>query len=1044
MSKLSKFKHNGKRLLALGCIPVIAITLTSCSSNVLEAPNPTSDYMSIGNYHVTNNELWDNLKWKAADLFSEYKEEVVLEDKLNDIKAVLSDKNDPNYNSYVKSLQNYIIEDVYDFSFSLDDHEDEIEDLLPATKKQDELEYADTTYVNYDLKGKISREDISNALANANYDALEPLYFIYYHDLASQLLALDKLNEEIKDKDDEDANDDDDDTIGYFSKSEIVTKFEDEYYNQGDADIIMIKFASEDEMNNTLRAFGIYVDDDKYYYLTDTPESYNEYVNYYDDFDFDEASTDEYFDLDASYGHSIILQLYIAMYNYIYPYRNPIYNMKDSSSEFTNSNTIDQRSVTKKIIDFYQQENLVNNADTDDTRINEIVAAAKSKAPEDEPNYISYTADELYDIDTSIYTYVYETLQTPDDNKYKDNTDSRYSTPSTSYSNGNYRYMIFKIGQDYTHVDMIDTTDPDKSYNPDLATDVKYQFICDYSENQEKNQAEYPLIDGKTLLENIKDDLRDEDLTETYISNNLTDCLAEVKVKIYDQAVEISYSVNNSDYTKTLSGAPDKNTLATFTYEDKTLNANIHNDEGTGLFDILEYRSGLTEAANILANKMMKDRDEYKNIPQDVIDNFYQTIEYVLAAFANDALASSGYPASIGKYNFLMLYYHTADLDEIVNDVFKISYVSQDILTNYSSDEVVSFFETFSTKAYNNYFNITAQKLSVYRDTDEDNEPDDVNVWKNEKISKDPNATDAPTYGEKALELIKLVYNLLSVSTDDHKSALTTIVDNYNSSSRYNPHEGGQFDVDLDNDNYYNPMGDEWDFSEYKKLGFVLSTEEVTVTNSTTDVDNTIKDALYNIYKSDGFKLNDNYPSSYLPEVSDTPIISDDSYNYFVITASSGPTSAKFESKDDEYGLYSNLYYMYNESLVKVDNVYNNTDILNNNQIKAYLLEYTKSQTSNLLPSAISNSISNYLSPVLTRFQDNGTQYEIIINYICHGDTSKLTFASDELKDRLDMTLEINKDAADSYIDYGQNAEVYDNFYSWWDSLTTLLSGGND
>ncbi len=1020
---MSKLKINGKRLLTLGFIPVLAITMTSCSQNKLDALDTNANYLTVGNYSVTTGEVWNNLKWDASSLFTEYKEEVVLQDKISQIKEVLADKNNENYEDYVSSLQNYIIEDVYDFTYSTEGHEDEIADLLPATREQNIKEYADTTYVNYRVD--MTRDAICTALRDENYDALEPLYYIYYHDLASRLFAEDKLNKEIEETN---AKADGEDNVGYFSKSDIVNKYEENYYNQGDIDIIMIRFSSEDEMNNTLRSFGIYVHDEKFYYLTDTPVSYTEYVQYYEDFDFEDANTNEYFDLDASYGHSIMLQLYIAMYNYIYSYREAIPNIKENeSSLFENNNIIDQRSVTKDLIDFYNTNNLVYDADSDNARLAQIVDGAKSESNE----YITYTAEELNDLNTSIYTYAYETLQTPTENVLYDNTNNRYSNTNSVYADGNYQYMIFKINQNLTDND-VRRVDGDNTYyyNLDLSTNEKYNLLT---------QDTYA-----NLLADIKADLFTEDLTESYITDYLNEELAKVEVNIYDQAIEISYSVNNSDYNKTLGKAPNNNTVAKFKYNDRTLNANLTNAEKTGLWDILEYRNGITAAANIIANKMAKDTEEYKNIPSEIVDNFYSTIEYLLATFANDGLSSSGYPASIGKYNFLMLYYHTANVDDIVNNVMKVSYVNQIVLTDYSSDEVINFFNNFTTKAYDNYFNITAQRLSVYLDINEDTEPDEIENWQNDTVQFNGKTT---TYGNVAKELINTIYALIESSSESHVDALTAIVEDYNSASRYNPHEGNRFDEE---DGYYDPIGSEWDFSAFKKLGFAISTEELSVTNSSTDVDVALKDGLYNIYNSPDFVLdlngNYNYPNAYLPDVEESCVEALDSYNYFVVTAASGPTSAKYEASDDTLSLYENLYYIYNEQLIKIDNVYNSNDTLNYNQIKAYLLEYLESQTSNLLPSDISDSITNYLSPVLTRFQESGTQYLIIINYICNGDLTKLTYGELSSYDntRLEEILTINKDAADEYVDYGDNADKYDNFYGWWDDLSTLLSGGNN
>ena len=88
-----------------------------------------------------------------------------------------------------------------------------------------------------------------------------------------------------------------------------------------------------------------------------------------------------------------------------------------------------------------------------------------------------------------------------------------------------------------------------------------------------------------------------------------------------------------------------------YTDEDREVRAYITTEDKTGLWDVLEYRNGLTIAANLISTKMIKDTEEYKSIPQDIVDNFYTTIEYLLASFANDGLSSNGYPSSIGKYN---------------------------------------------------------------------------------------------------------------------------------------------------------------------------------------------------------------------------------------------------------------------------------------------------------------------------------------------------------------------------------------------------------
>ncbi len=1031
MSKTSNLRLKGRRLLALGLTCLLTITLTSCSAAELELSNSSSTYLSVGDYSVTYEEVWNELRWSASDLLEDYKEYAVLQEYVDTIIDVLASPSNEDYDDYVFSLQNYILEDCYSLSFSLESHDDEIDEFSATEKKQYIQAYADTTYANYRVD--ITIDEIVSALTNENYDELEPLYTLYYLDLAARLYAEDCLAEEIAEADEEAAEDDDEDEIGYFTKSQIVTEYEDSFYNQGDVDVIMIKFASEDEMNETLRAFGIYVYDGRFYYLTDTPTSYNEYKRYYENFDFDEADTDEYFDLDASFGHSIILQLYIAMYNYIYSgyaNRGEIFNIKEGSIGFENNSIIDQRSVTQALIEYYQENNLVFDEESDDARLEVIIDAALEST--DDGEFITYTAEFLQDLDEDLYTYIYEELQTPTENELLDNTTERYATTSNAYSNddSNY-YLVFKIDQVRTDDDLIyyDTDGEIESvYNLDLSTDEKYELIAADS----------------TLLARIKENLTLEDLTESYISSCLEDALEYVSIKIYDQAIEIAYSVDNDDYSKTLSSAPDNNTVALITYDNddadvyNQVTVKLEGDEDDfmpGLWETLEYRLGITTAADLICTKMIKDSEEYKAIDEEVEENLYYTVEYLLAAFANDSFSDDGYSSEIGKYNFLMLYYHTADIDEIVSDHLKVSYVIQNVLTNYSSDLIVNFFQAFATSSYNTYFSITADMLSVYLDIDEDGEPDEIDNWEQLTVTWDD---ETYTYAEVAQMLINDIYTLLLSSTDDHSTTLEDLVDAYNSSSRYNPHEGDRWETD--SDGYYDPIGDEWDFSKYKKLGFAVSIEEVTVTNSSTDVNTAIKDTLYLIYNEDGFIVNDTYPSYYLPSTNYT-VLADNAYNWFVITDASGPYSAKYLEKDDDYNLYANLYYMYNEGIIYIENVYNDGDILNFNQVKAYLMEYLESETSNLLPEDISDALT-YLSEILERFQSDGTQYLIIFNYICNSDYSLLTWDDEENATRLEIILEINARATDEYIDYGDNEELYNAYYGWWEALNALFTDG--
>lgn len=1008
MLKIDIFSTKMRRILSILILAILTITITGCKSKVVDTLPYDENYLTVGNYSVTKGEVWNELKWNAADLFDTKAQEAVLNKYIEDIKNVMSNPSDSKYTEYKTRLQSYLVEDVYDLTFSLESHDEEIEDLKADAKTKSIKKYADEVYQNY--KVDIKTEEIINALEANDYDKLSPLYENYYLNYAKELLAIDKLNEEIEEKNKEALEDDDEDTVGYFTKSEIVSKYKDKYLHQGYVDVIMIKFASETEAKETLRAFGLIVNDENQLcYLTNTPSNFNDYKKYYDEFDFDEKTESDYLPLDSYYGSSIILQLYIAMYNYIYTYRDAIENI-----DVNMQNIIDQRSTTAALIETYNDLE-IKNKDEEDKRIDDIMKQVNSDGPNE---FVRYTAEEINDIDSSLYDYIYETLQTPEetikDGEEQSDKINRYTTSPKSI-NSNY-YMIYKVDYEENVAD-------DKLYDSEDDTDELYNKI----------------VKDENLYSRIIKDLTNEDLTSSYIDEKLNAEMENVKVKIFDKSIEIAYSVDHSDYNKTLSKAPDTNTIATFEYDGSTISYYLTTEDGKGLWDILEYRNGTAVASNLISTKMIKDSEEYKSIPQEDIDAYYKSIEYVLASFANDALASNGYPASIGKYNFLMLYYHTADVDQIVDDVFKVSNASSQILTNYIADDTLEFFNYYNEIAYKNFFSVNATDLKIYLDKDEDGEADEID-WNTEVVTID-GEFKGMLLKDVAKELVETIYTKVAATSGDHKTALTDIVSTYNSTSRFNPKEGGQFD-----DDEYDPIGSEWDYAKFKRTGLVISTEDLTVTNSSTDIDINIMNKLRDVYMDNNLAEKE-YSEVILENPNDENALveANNCLNYFLITGYEKPASAKFEAYKDVDGIYQNIVYKYNEDYITVENVYNDGDMLNKNQIEAYILEYLASSTSNLLPTDISTSLTNFLSPILTRYQDTATQIEIIYNYVSNGDNSAYQFADSNNNERFETLREINIRVADDYKTYENEEDEarFNNFAGWWDKLKELSNGGN-
>lgn len=1000
-----------RRIMSLIISFVLLISLTACGG----AGNPTGTlkvdevYAKAGNYEITKGQLWDELRWSAIDILEDKIIEVVLQDYTAKIEVVMEkdfasltedekslfgdDFTNENFNElkdqYTERLKDYVIADIYNFSFSATDYYDSIEDVKEDDAKVLMLEYADQMYSTYGIN-EINSTSIYDLCFTAtkdndNYLTLAKTFKeLYYPSYAKELLAYSKLEEEIKEAYDERDTDDEDD-LGYFTKSQYTTAYKNEYANKGDLNLILIRFASSDEYNSTLRSFGLKFYKDQLIYIgSNGTTSFSEYCDYYDDLTIDTSV--DYQTVEDSCGEVAILELYIQMYNYLYGgYRDMLY----TDAYASNFNNIDLRSVTESIIDKYAPLSDEERKAEYDTIVNTL----NTNKDAYDFNTI-YTSEYINNIAASFATYLYETLVLP----FSENEDEDlkcYSTSMKTYNSQN--WIAFKLEQGADEYDV---------YEKDITNDELYENIA---ANEE-------------LYAELTEILKREAITSTKIETVVEDEVLETSVKIYDEALEISYAAANSEYSKTYGKAPNKNVIATITYNDETYNLNIVEDTtdenalAGGVYDSLELRLGTTTAVDLLCQVIIKDTPEYEATKENM-DDYYEQLEYALASFASDYFAQSGYPSTLGKYNFLMLYFHTADVEEIINNQYRISDASNKLLTNYNSDALLSFFKDYADSIYDNYFSITGKRLVVYLDADDDGEKDDVTTWTSYQK-------------ELAQELVLNILNKVSSLSGSHATALTDIVSEINNSAR------AKFED--------NPIAPENEWAIYRKHGLNVALEDVTATNDTTNIDFSLKQRLYDIYKSDDFSVNDTAQTEYLEklESKDDVLVTEDGYNLLLVTSATFKNSAEFDEEDDKLGLYENISIYYNEEYVNINNVYNTEEKLTLDQIKLYVLEYVSLGTNNLSPTTYATATSSYLSPVLTRFTGNETQRDIILHFIEIMAGSKLTFTDSKNDERLTEIIEINHNSADGYIeiyfaeDTTNTLKTYEN---WWTDVQSIV-----
>ena len=448
-----------------------------------------------------------------------------------------------------------------------------------------------------------------------------------------------------------------------------------------------------------------------------------------------------------------------------------------------------------------------------------------------------------------------------------------------------------------------------------------------------------------------------------------------------------------------------------------------------GLFDDLEVLYGQTTALDIISKELIKKTDAYEEV-NEYRDTFKDYIEVVLFNFANNALSSNGYPSTLGKYNFLMLYFHDTNIDAIIDNFYRVQYASAKLLADYSNDTLIDFFKTYTDLAYDNYFSLSGERFVVMFDMDDDNKADDVETWKNKEVQFDLNedgTLETVKLSDVAKKLIVEVLNEIEASTDSHSDALTSIVEEFNKSAK----------VIFDN----NPIKPENQWAKYRHVGLRVSTETFSVTNSTVDVDFNLKQRLYDYTDETRYNLfmNGTVPSEYIEPLTSTDQIleTEDGYNIVLVTSASTASSAKWTQADNEEDLLTNIKIKYNDEYVTIDNVYNEEDKLSSNQIKLYVLEYVAQNTSKLTPADVSGAISTFLTPVLNRFIGDETQ-RIIVKYFIENNAlaGELKFTAADGDAHFDKLLQINQNQADEYLYlYDDPTNTSESFPDWWTNL---------
>ena len=976
MSKKLIFPKRVKTVLMLVLTCLIAITLTGCDrSNRVSTGNLPLDaeYASAANNTVTVGELYEELRYYASDYVIDETFNFVYKAEIDQVKA--------NTKKYEEKFNEIILTEIY----GTDDAE-EIAEMKEDNAKDVEIKvnkYIDAMYQKgYTLTAaQVEAKDFSTVYSN------------YYLEVAKYAAAWNKLSESFT------VNGD---TIDFgeitdeskITTTEVVNWYTANYTNQNAVDAVLIRFINSTEASNLLKKFGIKTENGRWYQIKLDEEkcaTKNGYDEFYDDYDVDKSEDGVTPIEQLGKGKATILKIFAAMYNYIYPYRAQITGFTNVNLETIKAGLKDseQHLAYYKYIEAIIEEDH-NSTATADALLAELkttLLAYDEAATENE--YIHMSKDRLEGYSSTLATYLYNTLKTEAEEEGK--TFTQFTTSAKSYNN--YYYLLFKLGQE---------------------EDVKL-----YEEVQnEDGTTTYNFLDtteAKELKQTILEEIFENKLDETFIHEIEHERLEDVKIKIFDSVVESQFMyLSNSElvenYDKTRKS--NNNNIASVKYQDETLEITV-----SDAYAYLEPLYGPQTAASLLFDKHIVNTSYYKDLnTEEQYDEYVETIETMLYYFANDYYAGSGYPSTIGKYNFMKLYFRTSVVEEAVKNVLmltdaKSAFISDFAAHGFANDSFYTSLLGYANTDRTEYYSLTATSLKVSIDKDEDGKADEL----------------AGQDLENAKELLNAARKEIANSSESFANALNTVVSNFNASSRIVENE-------------LNPTTPEAKWAKYRETGLKLEVVSIGEINKTTkNADEAVSSRIEELFPTlVDTKLG--FTSAYL----DTEILNtEDSVSLLLITSGSLPVSAKYENEEKE-DLYKDITVVINDKLQKFENLDYTADEITLEQVKIYVAEYVMLGDVYSLPTSTTTALDTYLLPLISKYTSSASQMLIIDNAIgaisFKDNTAKVASTFNEAfissysrSNFYENFKQINIKTADSYEET--------TYADWW---TNMYKGGNN
>src|SRR5690554_1853635 len=676
MNKL-KTIFSARKIAIFLMVAVSALILVACgqTSNVPYGSLGDDAYITIGDYTVTEKELYDQLRTSSINRLNTYIDEVVFADvaldtaNLSDfeVKAFEQEINTALFSSatitpeqLIDLPDNVLAQRILSFvdSFVITN---------PGVDKDSLINFLDAVVADVISRGSAVEFDadapfvfgyVNKANWAAHASIIDALMDQYKLPVLRKIYAKNLLGSEVGEDLDGDINDEE--SSAYISEAHAVTYYKNNIAGRYDTSALIVKFESVLEYETALRkhaiksnsrgewyripniadqdlidilqagilhpewsdagyhekALDILVDDLKQDPLNLQTVDYRntDFATYYSKYVIN-STTDAALLLDDAQGNNQVLQVFLEIYDELHD---------TTYAADLASNAISMNDLIAEFTMEYTDPRFASAADLRNT---------------------------VYNMDSNVL-YDGGNGRDADDVPYA----KPYSRQVQSIAGGQYLLFLLDDNRD-DDKDILDETD---------AEDVK--FLDNEQALAYKNEAYAKLIEQR--------------LTTTYVTSKVTERYKDVKINIYDPIIRELYA-NQNEY-KGSKGFKDNNTLLDVNGSVLTVN---------DFFAYVEETLGLSTALDIIF--IEKLRDAYgAEITADDMKDFRKQFEtqYVNPFLANQ-YESAGFPATMGIENFLLLGFGAwAQNDRTATeDALDKIYVQQELRKLFQEDLTVHF-----------------------------------------------------------------------------------------------------------------------------------------------------------------------------------------------------------------------------------------------------------------------------------------------------------------------------------------------------------------